>query len=104
MSDPGTSYRTRDEVQEVRQTRDPITQFKDKVVDAGLITNDELKKMDAEIKTEVDAATKLAKSDKEISLQELYTDVYGNNLVPLIRGVAPKEFHKHNTLNHIRAK
>lgn len=104
MSDPGTSYRTRDEVQEVRQTRDPITQFKDKIVDAGLLTNDEIKKMDNDIKTEVDAATKLAKSDKEITLQELYTDVYGHNLVPLIRGLTPNQFHKHNTLNRIRNK
>lgn len=104
MSDPGTSYRTRDEVQEVRQTRDPITQFKDKIVNAGLVTNDEIKKFDSDIKTEVDAATKLAKSDKEISLDELYTDVYGKNLVPLIRGLTPKQFHPHKTLNHIRAK
>lgn len=104
MSDPGTSYRTRDEVQEVRQTRDPITQFKDKIINAGLLTNDEIKKFDTEIKTEVDAATKLAKADKEIPLQELFTDVYGTNLVPLIRGVTPKDFHSHNTLNHIRAK
>lgn len=43
MSDPGTSYRTRDEVQEVRQTRDPITQFKEKIIDAGLATAEELK-------------------------------------------------------------
>lgn len=43
MSDPGTSYRTRDEIQEVRQTRDPITSFKEKILSANLATQDELK-------------------------------------------------------------
>lgn len=43
MSDPGTSYRTREEVQEVRQTRDPITSFKEKIIKADLVTADELK-------------------------------------------------------------
>lgn len=99
MSDPGTSYRTRDEVQGVRQTRDPITQFKDKIIDAGLVTADELKKLDDEIKTVVDAATKFCKGDKEIAVDELYTDVYSNNLDPLIRGLTPDQMHKHTSLN-----
>ncbi|KAG7159974.1 pyruvate dehydrogenase E1 component subunit alpha-like 2, partial [Homarus americanus] len=43
MSDPGTSYRTRDEIQEVRQTRDPIMLFKEHIVGADLVTADELK-------------------------------------------------------------
>lgn len=43
MSDPGTSYRTRDEIQEVRQTRDPITSFKEKILSNGLATPDQLK-------------------------------------------------------------
>ena len=43
MSDPGTSYRTREEVQEVRQHRDPITSFKEKLVHSDLATPDELK-------------------------------------------------------------
>lgn len=43
MSDPGTSYRTRDEIQEVRQTRDPITSFKEKIIGANLVDIDELK-------------------------------------------------------------
>lgn len=43
MSDPGTSYRTRDEIQEVRQTRDPITSFREKIINAGLATAEEIK-------------------------------------------------------------
>ena len=43
MSDPGTSYRTREEIQEVRQTRDPITSFKEKIMNANLATPEELK-------------------------------------------------------------
>ena len=43
MSDPGTSYRTREEIQEVRQSRDPITSFKDKLINSGLATAEELK-------------------------------------------------------------
>lgn len=99
MSDPGTSYRTRDEVQGVRQTRDPITQFKEKIVEAGLVTGDELKKLDDQIKTEVDAATKLSKSDKEIAVTELYTDVYSHNIDPMIRGLTHDQLHKHTSLN-----
>jgi len=43
MSDPGTSYRTRDEIQEVRQSRDPITSFKEKITQANLASAEELK-------------------------------------------------------------
>ena len=38
MSDPGTSYRTRDEVQEMRQKRDPITSFRERLFNADLAT------------------------------------------------------------------
>lgn len=43
MSDPGTSYRTRDEIQEVRQSRDPITSFREKILNAGLAAPEEIK-------------------------------------------------------------
>lgn len=100
MSDPGTSYRTRDEVQEVRQTRDPITSFKEKIINAGLVTADDIKKMDMDIKKEVDAATNAAKTDAEIGLPELTTDVYASNLDGDIRGITPTSWMKHGTLNH----
>lgn len=99
MSDPGTSYRTREEVQEVRATRDPITVFKDKMIGSELSTAEELKKLDGEIKGIVDAAVKLAKADKEIGLAELSTDVYGTVLEDPIRGINVDKPVKHASLN-----
>ena len=43
MSDPGTTYRTRDEVQRMRSTQDPIRGLQKYIEDWGLATEDELK-------------------------------------------------------------
>ena len=37
------SYRTRDEIQDVRKNRDPIGKFKDLITSHGLVTNEEIK-------------------------------------------------------------
>lgn len=42
MSDPGTTYRTRDQVQEVRKTRDPINKIKKIILTNNLATEDYL--------------------------------------------------------------
>ena len=95
MSDPGTSYRTRDEVQEVRQTRDPITGFRDRLVGAELAEVSELKAIEIDVKKAVDADVKKAKTDGEIGAEELFYDIYENNLEGKIRGVAPWDQHEH---------
>ncbi|KAJ8720985.1 hypothetical protein PYW08_006450 [Mythimna loreyi] len=89
MSDPGTSYRTRDEIQEVRQTRDPITSFKEKLLSNELATPDQLKEIDSKVREVVDEATKLAKTDVEIGTEELSADIYADCQEPLIRGILP---------------
>lgn len=99
MSDPGTSYRTRDEIQEVRAKRDPITSFRDRMIESGLATAEEIKKIDVEMKKEVDAATAKAKADTEIAVHELTTDVYSMNQAGDIRGVTGDVWLKHTTLN-----
>ena len=73
MSDPGTSYRTRDEVQTMRESRDPIAQFRKRILDSNLVEEKLLKDIDKEVRAEVDAAAMVARSDPEPNLQELYT-------------------------------
>lgn len=89
MSDPGTSYRTRDEIQEVRQTRDPITSFKEKITSTNLATPEELKKIEQEVRAEIDAAVKAAKADKELPLEEVSADINCNHLEGPIRNILP---------------
>merc|ERR550519_1541296 len=70
MSDPGTSYRTRDEVQEVRQSRDPITGFRDRILTAGLASLPELKKIELQVRKDVDKEVVKAKEDGQIGEEE----------------------------------
>ncbi|ESO98032.1 hypothetical protein LOTGIDRAFT_201812 [Lottia gigantea] len=76
MSDPGTSYRTREEVQEVRERRDPISKFKERIQTSNLATPEEIKKIDQEVRKLVDEAAEQAKTDPELPLEELYNKIY----------------------------
>ena len=49
MSDPA-KYRTREEVTEVREKRDPIEHFGKKLIERGVVNEDDLKQMDTEVK------------------------------------------------------
>src|SRR5690242_15879393 len=75
MSDPA-KYRTKEEVSEMREKRDPIDHFGRKLVDGGVATEQDLKSIDNEIKQRVIAAADFATQSPEPGLAELYTDVY----------------------------
>jgi len=76
MSDPGTSYRTRDEVKEMRQTYDPITNLREKMIEAGFVTKEDCKKIDSEAKKHVEEETVKALASTEPELEELSNDIY----------------------------
>uniref|UniRef100_A0A0R3RIA0 Pyruvate dehydrogenase E1 component subunit alpha n=1 Tax=Elaeophora elaphi TaxID=1147741 RepID=A0A0R3RIA0_9BILA len=86
VSDPGTSYRTREEVQEIRKTSDPILLLKDKILTSKLAMKDELRKIENQAKQEVDAAVKFAKNGPVISTDALLTDIYHNTPPIIVRG------------------
>lgn len=73
MSDPA-KYRSREEVQNVRETSDPIEGVKKVLADAGVM-EDDLKSIDMEIRKIVSEAADFAESSPEPALAELYTDV-----------------------------
>jgi len=75
MSDP-QKYRTRDEIDEVRKTRDPIDHLQDRLEKAGLADDAALKAIDAEVKRIVADAAEFARTAPEPDPSELYTDIY----------------------------
>ncbi|PVU88090.1 hypothetical protein BB560_006400 [Smittium megazygosporum] len=94
MSDPGTTYRTREEVQHMRSTSDPITGFKSRLIEGGVATEEELKAIDKEIKKIIDAANAEAKASPEPDTASLFEDVYQSyNGVPNLRGRVVSETH-----------
>lgn len=62
MSDPGTTYRTREEIQRMRSTNDPIAGLKQKILDWKVVTEDELKTIDKEARSLVNAEAAAAEA------------------------------------------
>ncbi|HTI65930.1 MAG TPA: pyruvate dehydrogenase (acetyl-transferring) E1 component subunit alpha [Caulobacteraceae bacterium] len=75
MSDPA-KYRTREEVDEVRKTRDPIDHLREKLEALGFADEVSMKAIDAEVKKIVADAAEFARTSPEPDPSELYTDVY----------------------------
>jgi len=73
MSDPA-KYRSREEVQDVREKRDPIEHVKQDLVALG-VDEAALKEIDKRVRAQVAESADFAESSPEPDLSELYTDV-----------------------------
>ncbi|WP_068116553.1 pyruvate dehydrogenase (acetyl-transferring) E1 component subunit alpha [Tropicimonas marinistellae] len=77
MSDPA-KYRTREEVQKMREERDAIEAVRQLLLTGKHATEDELKAIDKEIKDVVNEAADFSKESPEPALEELWTDIYAD--------------------------
>jgi pyruvate dehydrogenase E1 component alpha subunit len=75
MSDPA-KYRTREEVDKVRTTHDPIDMARHRIIERKWASEEQLKKIESEVREQVNAASEFATNDPEPNASELYTDVY----------------------------
>lgn len=85
MSDPGTTYRSREEIQRMRSTNDPIAGLKQKMLEWGVTSEEELKAIDKAARTYVDE--EVAEAEKmappENNSRILFEDIY-------VRGSEPR--------------
>lgn len=73
MSDPA-KYRTREEVQEMREKHDPIDAARAELVKRGA-SEDRLKEIEKQIRSQVNESADFAENSPEPDMSELYTDV-----------------------------
>ncbi|MGI3164463.1 pyruvate dehydrogenase (acetyl-transferring) E1 component subunit alpha [Pseudooceanicola sp. 200-1SW] len=79
MSDPA-KYRTREEVQNMREKHDPIEHIRQMLIDGKHATEDDLKTIDKTIKDIVNKSADFAKESPEPALEELWTDIYADEI------------------------
>ena len=77
MSDPA-KYRTREEVQKIREEKDPIDTLRSLLIEKHKTSEKEFKAIDSEIKAVVTEASDFALDSPEPNIEELWTDVYAN--------------------------
>jgi pyruvate dehydrogenase E1 component alpha subunit len=75
MSDPA-KYRTREEVDKIRTTQDPIEMVRHRIIERKYAGEDQLKKIESEVRDQINQASEFATNDPEPETAELFTDVY----------------------------
>lgn len=88
MSDPGVTYRSKDEVQSIRKTRDPIEIVRNMLLDQGWAEEKELKDYEKKVRADIDNDVKKILADPFPAPEELYTEIQQSK--PYVRGVEYK--------------
>ncbi|CAK9225224.1 unnamed protein product [Sphagnum troendelagicum] len=76
MSDPGSTYRSRNEIQGIRRERDPIEHVRKIILQEEIATKEELKDLDKQIRREVEDAAAKAREAEQPRDDELFANIY----------------------------
>ena len=75
MSDPGVTYRTREEIKHVREFRDPIGIVKHMLIENSWATEKELKSIEKEIRASIEKDVEKLLQDPEPNAEDLLTNI-----------------------------
>lgn len=82
MSDPGTTYRNREEIEFTRSTRDPLEFVKKCLEENAFMTAEEIKETEKRIRKEVQKEVLKAKESSRPGLEDLTKHIYAADLEP----------------------
>lgn len=91
MSDPGTTYRNREEIAFTRSTRDPLEYVKKCLLEASFVDEVELKETEKRIRKHVQTEVMKAKESAKPGLDQLFAHIFATSLEPQ----GPSEYPEH---------
>ena len=76
VADPDQTYRSKEEIEEYKKNKDPISLFQDKLIAEGVLTEEKANDLDNSAKDEAEAAAEFAVASPFPDVAELMDDVY----------------------------
>lgn len=76
MSDPDQTYRTKDEIEKYRKSKDPITLYQNALISEGVLTQAQIEKIDEEATHEAEISADFADKSPYPPESELLTDIF----------------------------
>ena len=76
VADPDKTYRTRGEIEDYQNTKDPITLFQKALQTEGILTEELVQQIDAEARAESEQAAEFAEASPYPTVEDLQKDVY----------------------------
>ncbi len=76
VADPDNTYRSKQEIEEYRKTKDPIQVFQQELVTEGVLDEATIEKIDLEARAEADNAADFAEASPYPTVDDIQKDVY----------------------------
>jgi pyruvate dehydrogenase E1 component alpha subunit len=76
VADPDNTYRSKQEIEEYRKTKDPIQVFQAKLLQEGVLDDALIEKIDSEARAEADNAAEFAEASPYPTVEDIQKDVY----------------------------
>lgn len=76
VADPDQTYRSKEEIEEYKKNKDPLSLFKNKLLEEGVLTDEKALELDQSAKDEANASAEFASASPFPEPDELMDDIY----------------------------